>query len=34
MKTISIFLALINALVAGLLIAFSLSASEIHQAAA
>jgi len=34
MKTISIFLALINALVAGLLIAFSLSASEIRQAAA
>jgi len=31
MKTISIFLALINALVAGLLIAFSLSASEIRQ---
>lgn len=34
MKTISIFLALINALVAGLLIAFSLSGSEIRQAAA
>jgi hypothetical protein len=34
MKTISIFLALINALVAGLLVAFSLSGSEIHQAAA
>lgn len=34
MKTISIFLALINSLVAGLLIAFSLSGSEIRQAAA
>jgi hypothetical protein len=34
MKTISIFLALINALVAGLLIVFSLSGSEIRQAAA
>jgi hypothetical protein len=34
MKTISIFLALINALVAGLLIAFSLSGAEIRQAAA
>ncbi len=34
MKTISIFLALINALVAGLLIAFSLSGSEIRQVAA
>ena len=34
MKTISIFLALINSLAAGLLIAFSLSASEIRQAAA
>jgi hypothetical protein len=34
MKTISIFLALINSLVAGLLIVFSLSGSEIRQAAA
>ena len=34
MKTISIFLALINSLVAGLLIAFSLSGTEIRQAAA
>src|SRR5687768_12808852 len=34
MKTISIFLALMNTLVAGLLIAFSLSGSEIRQAAA
>ena len=34
MKTISIFLALINSLVAGLIIAFSLSGSEIRQAAA
>ena len=34
MKTISIFLALINTLVAGLLIAYSLSGSEIRQAAA
>jgi len=34
MKTISIFLALINSLAAGLLIAFSLSGSEIRQAAA
>ena len=34
MKIISIFLALINALVAGLLIAFSLSGSEMRQAAA
>jgi len=34
MKTISIFLALINSLVDGLLIAFSLSGSEIRQAAA
>lgn len=34
MKTISIFLALINSLLAGLLIVFSLSGSEIHQAAA
>lgn len=33
MKTISIFLALINALVAGLLIAFSLSGSEMRQVA-
>ena len=34
MNTISIFLALINALVAGLLIVFSLSGNEIRQAAA
>ena len=34
MKTISIFLALINSLLAGLLIVFSLSATEISQAAA
>ncbi|MGZ9226088.1 MAG: hypothetical protein ACXW4M_11095 [Anaerolineales bacterium] len=34
MTTISIFLALINALVAGLLIVFSLSGSEIRQAEA
>ena len=34
MKTISIFLALINSLVAGLLIAFSLSGGELRQAAA
>jgi len=34
MKTISIFLALINSLLAGLLIVFSLSGSEIHQAVA
>jgi len=34
MKTISIFLALINSLAAGLLIVFSLSASEIRQVAA
>jgi hypothetical protein len=34
MKTISIFLALINSLLAGLLIVFSLSGSEIHHAAA
>ena len=34
MKTLSIFLALINSLVAGLVIAFSLSGSEIRQAAA
>jgi len=33
MKTISIFLALINSLLAGLLIVLSLSGSEIHQAA-
>lgn len=33
MKTISIFLALINSLLAGLLIVFSLSGSEIYQAA-
>ena len=33
MKTISIFLALINSLLAGLLIVFSLSGSEIEQAA-
>jgi hypothetical protein len=33
MKTISIFLALVNSLFAGLLIALSLSGSEIHQAA-
>jgi len=33
MKTISIFLALVNSLLAGLLIAFSLSGSEIQQAA-
>lgn len=32
MKTISIFLALINSLLAGLLIVYSLSGSEIHQA--
>ena len=31
MKTISIFLALINSLMAGLIIAFSLSPTEIHQ---
>lgn len=34
MKTVSIFLALVNSLVAGLLIAFSLSGSEIRQVAA
>ena len=34
MKTISIFLALINSLLAGLLILYSLSGSEVHQAAA
>ena len=33
MKTISIFLALINSLVAGLLIAYSLSGAELRQAA-
>ena len=33
MKTISIFLALVNSLLAGLLIVFSLSGSEIRQAA-
>lgn len=33
MKTISIFLALINSLLAGLLIVFSLSGSEIRQVA-
>jgi len=33
MKTISIFLALVNSLLAGLLIALSLSAGEIQQAA-
>ena len=33
MKTISIFLALVNASLAGLLIAYNLSGSEIHQAA-
>ena len=34
MKTISIFLALVNSLLAGLLLAFSLSPTEISQAAA
>ena len=34
MKTISIFLALVNSLLAGLILAFSLSPSELHQAAA
>ncbi len=34
MKTISIFLALVNSLLAGLILAFSLSPSEISQAAA
>ena len=34
MKTISIFLALVNSLLAGLLLAASLSGSEIRQAAA
>ena len=33
MKTISIFLALVNSLLAGLLIVYSLSGSEIRQAA-
>ena len=33
MKTISMFLALVNSLLAGLLIAYSLSGSEIRQAA-
>ena len=33
MKTISIFLALINSLLAGLLVVFSLSESELRQAA-
>ena len=33
MKTISIFLALINALVAGLLITFLLSSPDLHQSA-
>ena len=33
MKTISIFLALVNALLAGLILAFSLSPTEIHEAA-
>ena len=32
MKTISIFLALVNALLAGLILAFSLSPSELRQA--
>lgn len=34
MKTISIFLALVNSLLAGLILAFSLSPTEIGQAAA
>ena len=34
MKTISIFLALINSLTAGVLLASSLTGSEIHPAAA
>ena len=34
MKTISIFLALVNSLLAGLILAFSLSPTEIHQTAA
>jgi hypothetical protein len=33
MKTISIFLALINSLLAGLILAFSVSPTEIHQTA-
>ena len=33
MKTISIFLALVNLLMAGLILAFSLSPTEFHQAA-
>ena len=32
MKTISIFLALVNALLAGLILAFSLSPTELHEA--
>lgn len=34
MKTISIFLALVNSLAAGLILAFSLSPIELHQTAA
>jgi len=34
MKTISIFLALVNSLMAGLILAFTLSPTEIHQTAA
>jgi hypothetical protein len=34
MKTVSIFLALVNSLLAGLLLAFSLSPTEIYQAEA
>ena len=34
MKTTSIFLALVNSLAAGLILAFSLSPTELHQAAA
>ena len=33
MKTVSIFLALINSLMAGLILAFSLSPTELHQTA-
>lgn len=33
MKTVSIFLALINSLLAGLILAFSLSPTELHQTA-
>ena len=33
MKTISIFLALVNALLAGLILAFSLSPTELHETA-